>query len=70
MLCQYEQIAPGDLSLTGLECLLCEASILGMSAGQRASWLRRLTTATWQHQRGKGRGGAEPVFTLSLQQNW
>lgn len=55
-------------SLTSLQCFLCEVSILGMSAGLPASW--RLTTATWQQQRGKGRWGAEPVFTLSLQQNW
>lgn len=47
----------------------CEVS-LGVTAGQRASWLRRPTTATWQQQRGKARGGAEPVFTLSLQRNW
>lgn len=70
MACQYEQMAPGDLSLTGPQCSLCEAPILSMSARQRASWLRRLTTATWQQRRGKGRGGTEPVFTLSLQQNW
>lgn len=60
---------PGDLSLTGLECLLHETSTSGMSAGRPASWLRRLTAAT-QQQQGKGRGGSGPVFTLSLQQNW
>lgn len=67
----YEQIDPGDLSLTGLECLLCDASTLGTSAGQQASWLQCLTTATQQQQRGRWReSDAEPVFTLSLQQNW
>lgn len=66
---QDEKTDPADLSLTGLECLFYETSILGMSAGQSASWLRCLTTATQRHQR-KGRGASEPVFTLSLQQNW
>lgn len=36
---QWEQMASGDLSLTGLESLLCEAPVSSVSAGQRASWL-------------------------------
>lgn len=60
----YEQIGPGDLSLTGLECLLREVSILGASAGQRANWPRCLTTATESGNREERQGGTEPCIHL------
>lgn len=59
-----ERIDPGDPSLTGIECLLKEVSILGTSAAAEG----QLAPPMPDHcNRGETRS---TVFTLSLQQNW